>query len=223
MSTQHLNLFDARLLPPRQRFTLAQLGVASMVTLTLAALAAVAMQHASASERRAAAAHVARADELRAGQGTLQSALSANLAQPEAEVKQLRDLEAAQRRVRMALASGEAGDTQGYAEYLLALSRQAHPSVWITGLVVSADGDALEITGRMADPSVLPAYLRKLNTEPLFRGRQFARFALKTVTPRAAAGAPANPDDASATPATLAEFTLRSQAAERSSATPARP
>jgi hypothetical protein len=220
MATQHLNLFDASLLRPRQRFTLSQLGAAALVTLGLVTAAGAALQRAGANERQQAAAHEARVAELRSGQGAMHSALAASLTQPEAEVKQLRGVEAAQRRVRMALATGEAGDTQGYAEYLLALSRQAHASVWITGLSVSADGDALEITGRMADPSVLPAYLRKLNAEPLFRGRQFARFALKTVTPRGAAAAG---DEAALAAASLTEFTLRSQAGERTTTAQVRP
>lgn len=218
MATQHLNLFDASLLRPRQQFTLAQLGGAALVTLALVAAAGAVLQRAGADERQQGAAHEARMADLRAGQGAMISALTAGLAQPEVDVKQLRGVEAAQRRVRLALASGEAGDTQGYAEYLLALSRQAHASVWITGLSVSADGDALEITGRMADPSVLPAYLRKLNAEPLFRGRQFARFALKTVTPRGTAA-----DESAMATASLTEFTLRSQAAERATPPQVRP
>lgn len=120
---------------------------------------------------------------------------------PAAELRLLRDTEAGQRQVRAALDSGVAGRTQGYAQYFMALSRQAHASLWITGFNVAADGAGLELQGRMTDPRVLPDYLRRLNSEPLFKGREFAQMSLKVVEPAAA--------DA-ASPA-ITEFALRAR------------
>ena len=119
------------------------------------------------------------------------------------ELARLRTVEAGQRQVRAAIDSGLAGTRQGYSEYLLALSRQTRPSLWLTGFNVAADGRSLQLAGRMTDPRQLPEYLRRLNAEPLFKGREFAQLSLKT-----AGGA-----DAAAEPDNAAEFTLRTVAA----------
>ena len=120
---------------------------------------------------------------------------------PAAELRLLRDTEAGQRQVRAALDSGVAGRPQGYAQYFMALSRQAQASLWITGFNVAADGAGLELQGRMTDPRVLPDYLRRLNSEPLFKGREFAQMSLKVVEPAPADGA---------SPA-ITEFALRAR------------
>ncbi|MEW6703921.1 MAG: PilN domain-containing protein [Pseudomonadota bacterium] len=119
----------------------------------------------------------------------------------QAELERLRAHDAAQRRVQAALAAQAAGRVEGYTPYFLALSRQAQPALWITGFSVGADGQALEIQGRMTDAAVLPAYLRRLNGEAQFKGRSFAQLNLRTPEPR---------EDA---PAAFTEFLLRSQAA----------
>lgn len=105
-----------------------------------------------------------------------------------AELARLRRVESGQRRILVALESGQAGEAQHYSEYLLALSRQAPGTLWLTGFSVAADGRALEVNGRMTDPRQLPEYLRRLNAEPLFKGREFAQLSLKTVEPVAASG-----------------------------------
>lgn len=104
-----------------------------------------------------------------------------------AELAQLRAVEASQRRVRALLETDVHQAAQGYAELFAALSRQAHPALWITGLAVSGDGQSLELAGRMLDASALPDYLRRLNAEPQFKGRPFAALDLKVVDPSAAA------------------------------------
>jgi Tfp pilus assembly protein PilN len=120
----------------------------------------------------------------------------------QAELERLRQLDAAQRRVREALEAQAGQGAQGYTPYFMALSRQAHPSLWITGFAVAADGQGLELQGRMTDAAVLPDYLRKLNGEPQFKGRSFAQLSLKTAEARSDA------------PTGFIEFQLRSQPAE---------
>jgi hypothetical protein len=124
-----------------------------------------------------------------------------------AELARLRALEAGQRRIRGALDAGEAGGAQAYSGYLLALSRQTQGGLWLTGFSVAPDTRSLELRGRMTNPRQLPDYLRRLNTEPLFKGREFAQLSLKTTEPGA------NADDAARSMAGYAEFTLRSAGA----------
>ena len=72
-----------------------------------------------------------------------------------------------------------AGVREGHAGLLVALARQASGQVWLTGLAVSDDGQAIDLEGRMTDSSALADYLRRLNDEPRFKGRPFAQLTLK--------------------------------------------
>ena len=125
-------------------------------------------------------------------------------AEQQAELQRLRALDQHQQRVRAALASGAAGAPDGYTPYLKALSRQAQGSLWITGFAVAAEGDAIELEGRMLDAAALPGYLRQLNAEERFNGRPFAQLQLRTLDGAAEAG--------------HTEFVLRSSAPDKESA-----
>jgi Fimbrial assembly protein (PilN) len=129
-------------------------------------------------------------------------AASAQAAAQLVEQQRLVALEAAQQQLRHAIDTGLAGPQPHYSDYLLALSRQTRSDLWLTGFSVAADGRSLDLAGRMTDPAQLTEYLRRLNEEPLFKGREFAELSLKA-TPQDA-GAPA------ADPAAT-EFVLRSQ------------
>lgn len=63
------------------------------------------------------------------------------------------------------------------------LSRQALEGVWLTEFVVGHTH--LLIRGRLTDPALLPAYIRRLNDEKNFRGRHFERLDMRAVEPKA--------------------------------------
>lgn len=180
MSVQHLNLLDASLLPPKARYTATQsLIVFALVTLVLL-VAGLGLRWAAAGQARSAAA-------LQQSLPALQSQLGTPLplqATADTQTRQLNNLrqeEATLQQLQQVLSSGGAGRTEGYADYLLALSRQAARggnALWITGFKVLPDGQ-LELQGRMSDARALPDYLRRLNEEPLFRGRSFAQLSVK--------------------------------------------
>ena len=181
---QHINLMHAGLTRRTEPFS-SQHGAAAMVAaIVLVALAAFTM-HLQAQRSDAAAA--AAENDVKALQARIaQVAGTPPVSAAAAELQRLRQLEAGQHQMRAAIGSGSAGRAEGYAGYFTALARQAQPSLWITGFSIAADGVALELSGRMADPRVLPGYLRRLNTEPLFKGREFAQLSLKKVDPAAA-------------------------------------
>ena len=137
------------------------------------------MAHASAIEQDLAALRTRAAGVAGAGPAS----------RPAAELARWRQAEAGQRRLRAALDSGQAGSAVGPSPYLFALSRQAQPQLWLTGFSLAHDGRSIDIGGRMTDPAHLPGYLRRLNAEPLFRGREFAQLSLKTVEPAVGAEA----------------------------------
>ena len=200
---QHINLLHAGLFPKREawRSSHAAWAVGGMAAVAL--LAALVLRHLATDRTEQALVSEQALAALQARVAGLGDTVRPS--RHAAELQRLRAVESGQRQVRAALDSGAAGRTQGYAEYFMALSRQAQPSVWLTAFSVSADGAALELQGRMTDPHRLPDYLRHLNSEPLFKGRTFAQMNLKAVDAAASGGATGNPGPAS----TVTEFALR--------------
>ncbi len=181
---QQLNLFDARFAPQALRFS-ARHGLLALGLVLAASLAA------SHGLRWAEGRASAEAQTVLASLATLRAQQQARSASApvgtEAELAQLRTLDAGQRRIGAALDAGLAGAREGHADYLVALARKASAALWITGFSVAEDGGAIELTGRMADASVLSDYLRSLNAEPRFKGRPFAQLSLRAVDSTGAA------------------------------------
>jgi Fimbrial assembly protein (PilN) len=197
---QHINLIDASLLPRRERFASTGAALALGATLAVSIALALGLNAMSAQATAEAAANEQALAALQARVATVGTAPPSRSA---AELARLRAVEVGQHRIRTALDSGQAGGVQGYSEYLLALSRQTRGTLWLTTFSVAPDGRALELGGRMTDPRQLPDYLKRLNAEPLFKGREFAQLSLKAVEPVPASdpGGPA-----------YAEFALRAAA-----------
>lgn len=199
--TQHLNLLDAGLRPRRDRFGALPLALAVLSVFVATAMLAAALQWQAARwQAGATLAPVAAAPPPAARADALRDA--------ELEAARLRALRQQQLRLREALASGAAGSTEGYADWLRALARQAQGSLWITAFAVSAEGGTLELEGRMTDAAALPAYLRRLNTEPRFHGRPFAQLNIRSVGEGAGDGLQ------------VAEFQLRSLPGAPAAGTP---
>lgn len=198
---QQINLYDDALRPRRVAFGASHALAAAGTTLALTGVLAVVLgQLAQHSQQRAQAATTATAPLQQQVLAAAQAASATAPDQVQGEITRLRRFEAAQQRVAGLLDGGTLGSRQGPSETFLALARQAHPSLWITGVTLSDDGRHLDLEGRMTDAGVLPDYLRRLQREPLFQQRAFAQLRLAAVEP--AAGAVA------ALPYT--EFTLRS-------------
>lgn len=198
--TQQVNLYHAGLRVQRQRWRAVQ-GF-WVVSAVLAASWALAVALDAWSARRQAEA--LRLEQLAAVErAQLKASAGVSERGIQAELDRLRVLDAGQRRVQAAVQAQLVAFTTGYTPYFFALSRQAQPSLWITGLGVNADGQDLMIQGRMTDPSLLPGYLRRLNAEPQFKGRDFAQLTMKAGTGHGDA------------PAGYTEFLLKSQPAGR--------
>lgn len=114
------------------------------------------------------------------------------------ELEELQRKEAVQTQLRQVLQGNMSATSLGYSDLLISLGRQTQPGLWITGLKVRGDGRDLELRGRMTNPSLLPAYLRRLEKEDRFRSRRFAQIEMRdTVAEEGAA------------PSGITEFTLR--------------
>jgi len=180
MSVQHINLLDASLLPPKARYTATQ-GLIGIAVISLGLLAAgFALRWAAAEQAREAAALQQSLPDMQA-HVTRPLPLQATADAQGLQLNALRQEEAALHQLQQVLSNGGAGRIEGYADYLLALSRQGAKgsnALWITGFKVLPDGQ-LELQGRMSDARALPDYLRRLNEESLFRGRSFAQLSVK--------------------------------------------
>lgn len=197
---QQINLLDPALMPRPDALSAVRGLMAAGAVLLLSGVAAAALQWAAAADAGKASVSQQQLAAQRAKAGSI-----ADTQALQAQIAQLRAMEASQRRVRSQIDDGPAGRGEGYAAFFAALSRQAHPALWITGFAVSADGHGLELSGRMLDSAALPDYLRHLNAEPLFKGRPFAALDLKAVDPSPGATPAAAP---------YTEFALRSQPTE---------
>ncbi|MBM5813070.1 MAG: PilN domain-containing protein [Gammaproteobacteria bacterium] len=97
----------------------------------------------------------------------------------ERKLKQVEAAAAAREQIAASLAQGAGGPAGGFSEFMRAFARQTLPGVWLTGFSIAADGGEMTISGRALNPDLVPAYIARLNREPLLQGRRFAQFAVK--------------------------------------------
>ena len=81
------------------------------------------------------------------------------------------------------LKSGAIGNTQGYSEYLRAFARQSVRGLWLTGFSINGDGAQMSLQGAVTNPQLLPAYIQRMNREPVMRGKSFAALQMKQPAP----------------------------------------
>jgi hypothetical protein len=199
--SQEINLINPALRPQRDWFSSRSVAPALVAALVLvgALFGGARYQLADAQKRQAhaAATHASALQRLK----SLQEMLAARKNDPvlEREVARLAT-ELKQREDVLQLARGLAGEGGGVADVMRGFSRQRVEGVWLTDFSVGPAG--IDIRGRLLDPALLPAYIRRLNGEPAFRGRQFAALDMKGVVPQppAAAGQPAAAPAAPAAP-----------------------
>ncbi len=90
------------------------------------------------------------------------------------ELKTLEAQAAAQETLLSTLKSGAIGNTQGYSEYLRAFARQSANGLWLTGFDINGDGANMSLQGAVTNPQLLPAYIQRMNKEPVMRGKSFS-------------------------------------------------
>jgi MSHA biogenesis protein MshI len=181
--TYQVNLLDASLRRRQEALGSLVLLVAVLAVLALAAATTLGVRYLGlrAAANAAGMERTLSTLQTRAGSPRSAGAAARQTAELEAELARLRAAEADTLRVRAALDSGRTGSATGYADHLLALSRQTHPGVWLTRFEVAQDGQSIELVGRMTNAALLPDYLRRLKNEPLFAGHTYAQLNLRAV------------------------------------------
>lgn len=180
--SQQINLFDARFRLQKPHFSAATMALA---VLAVAALM-LAIRELYAYQNRGLEAALAQTDQrviqlreqaLRfakelGGQGH-SSALNDELARLEEQLRMRRGL-------LNGIQGGASGNAHGYSPYLTALARQTMDGVWLTGVEIGAASGDLVLKGRVLEGELVPAYIERLNREPLFQGRAVRELRLAT-------------------------------------------
>lgn len=177
---QQINLYDPALERKRDWFALANVAAAALLLCVLVGVAGIMTR----TDVPALTAQVAGGD---AQLKTMRDQLT-TLGQQVASLKPDPGLEQEVGAARLMLSSrGEVldflkqrlgPDSLSFAEHLRGLARQSMSGLWLTRFDIQAGTGRMEIHGRVADPALLPEYIRRLNREPVFQGQAFSALKL---------------------------------------------
>ena len=217
--SQQINLYNPRFLKQEKHFSARAMAQAlGIVALGVAALCGYAVFQGDRAERAAQQQRqqlatqrvqlVAVTQQL-ATRG-MSKALEAEVARAEAEVRN-------RQATLEALNAGELGNTAGFSDFFAAFGRQAMNGVWLTGFSIGDAGNELVVSGRALQADLVPTYLRRLNNEPMMRGRRVVEMRLAAKDAAAAPGAKAPPLQ----PERYVEFAFVAPLRERAPATKA--
>ncbi len=172
---QQVNLFQSQFHPEKERMTLAHCSIILFfVGVVFAGLSWMKIDQLKGIEQQISQQEKQHQTML----AQLSKLAAANNKNQKAAVKETdiigkeEDLKA-RRELLSTLTGGKHGSTEGFSDYLLALSRQHVNGAWITGLSVQQGGTKLAIAGSSLTPELAPVYLQNLSNEKIFTGKTF--------------------------------------------------
>ena len=181
LAAQQVNLYNPALRRVREWLTLTNVAMlGALFAVILFSVGFVLHQQANA-KRVAVQALEAKLTGVRI-ETTQLAALLAGNAESNAAGRELADLKQQVQMRSEVLAALQAGagmssirgqSNVGFVEYLRALARQTVNGLWLTGFSVAQGGAGIEVRGRMLSVDRLPEYIKRLNGEASFKGRQF--------------------------------------------------
>jgi hypothetical protein len=209
--SQQINLYDPALLRRRDLLTATRLAaVAALIAVVVIGWGIWERTRLGALEQEAdllAAENKSLQDEIAAA-GARRTGLKADAAVA-AELSGSKELLAFRREAMEKLKTMMRPQTPRLADYLTALARQTPAGLWLTGFSVASGEAGMEISGRMTDPTLLPEFIRRLNSETAFFGRSFAALQVNAAKPASApAGQGQAPAPVLATVPPFHEFSL---------------
>lgn len=171
--SQQINLFESRLRPQKPHFSAATMALAVGSTFALA----LGVQQLFAFQNRSLQTTLGQTDrraaELREqtvrfarefGEQGRSTVLAEEIARAEEQLRLRREL-------LENMQGGMGANAEGFSPYLTALARQSMNGVWLTGVDIDRPTGELSLRGRVLDGDLVPAYIRRLNQEPIFKGR----------------------------------------------------
>ncbi|MEI7431742.1 MAG: hypothetical protein WCL27_14915 [Betaproteobacteria bacterium] len=191
---QDINLYEERLRPKISLATGRNFGIAVLVVCGLMTVLSVWVQFDARQKDQAAAI----SQKQLAGEQEKLTALTQLMAKRKIspalaeELENTKTMLGVRSEVMAVLESGKLGNSTGFSAFMSGFARQAQSDLWLTGFRVTTGGDEIEIRGRLLDAIRLPAYVQRLSSEPVFKGRRFATLEMQGVDPEAQnAGQPA--------------------------------
>lgn len=174
--SQQINLFNPSLVPQREWATGRNvLYFAGGLAVLLLVVGIGARWHLASTSQEAIAAEQA-LSQTRSQLESAQQALAAKRIplDKDAELLKLQQDVTDREQILALLERGSPQEGMGFADYFRGLARQSLAGLWLVGFSAESGGNGLEIRGRMTDQSLLPEYIRRLNHERAFAGREFA-------------------------------------------------
>lgn len=183
--SQQINLYEPRLRPRHDLATGRNLGICTLLVLVLMTGLAVWAEREAAVKTQVAAGLQKQVAAEQEKLVALTKSLSMLQVSPAlvAELDGAKAMLASRQEVLTVLDSGKLGNAKGFSTVMSGFARQTQADLWLTGFLVSAGGEEVEIRGRVLDPAKLPAYVQKLSSEPAFQGRRFAALEMRGVDP----------------------------------------
>jgi hypothetical protein len=175
-----INLYNPQLRRVRELFNFSTLlaGLGSVAVLVACAYGWYAYQAGVSAQK--VREHEARLQQLRDETAALRKVTAERGKSAELE-KRLNKLEShyvLREKLRVSIEQVMGGNS-GFSEYMRAFARQSLHGVWLTGFTITSDGSEMSIDGRALNPDLVPAYIARLNREPLLQGRRFAQLAVR--------------------------------------------
>ena len=186
---QYINLLPRQRAAQRDAISFRNVVLASLLAAGASiALGVVLAPQLGAVKKKAAAMRESIASLSAPAQG-VQAAVDATLARQVSEARSRAQLASETAEYMRALEGPRSG---AFSNYFEALSRQTTAGVWLTGLFAHWASDRVTIEARAVSPELVPAYLKRLDQEPLFKGRHFSSLAVmeRELLPEGAAQAP---------------------------------
>ncbi|MDD2686378.1 MAG: fimbrial assembly protein [Gallionella sp.] len=174
--SQQINLFNPIFMKQRKMFTLLTmvqaLGLIVMGTLLFYGYALYQVEQLREQSKDSDARYAAEQDRFVRFASEFSPQQANQILQDEAQRLEKRAAEQAE--LVDTLKSGAVGNTTGYSAYMNAFGRQSLPGLWLTGFHLVGDGAQISLTGGVVDPELLPAYIRRMSSEPVMQGKTFA-------------------------------------------------
>lgn len=91
----------------------------------------------------------------------------------ESEISRLTTQLENMKKIQGALSTGSFGNASGFSDHLEALAREHVDGAWLTSITIANGGGKLTLEGKSIDAELVPVYIKRLATAPVFRDQKF--------------------------------------------------
>ncbi|WP_166266174.1 PilN domain-containing protein [Marinobacter caseinilyticus] len=179
--TQHINLYTDELRPRQEPFQVRHVVVVAMACLLLVVASAAYVRYESHTLNTALAGYISQQQLLEVRVAELTAAVESRQIDPDlvTAIDELSGNIVRRQRLLVEVQRLVGSGGEGFSPYMAAMARQIPEGVWLTGFKIDLRAADVQLSGRTRSGDRVPVYLERLGDEPVFSGRQFARFKLE--------------------------------------------